>query len=216
MIFNTRGIWFEIMLFAAACVMQVIEGITYVRLLRDAKELPHCKSQILKQIKMKYESLCRIGKTINNTRNFVDKSLYSVKICGLETELYTFLRKVINVMCIITATILAVKVYIRMGEYKLCMEYMCVGFLAFISVKLLEELNCVERTKKKISIIMTDYLENQLYASLVSENKYRQGEITDSYEIREIAATDETVIKEQGDTDMPEEEIIKSIIEEYL
>ena len=214
MIFNTRGIWSEIIIFTVACVMQTITEITYLRLLQDAKSLPRCESQVLKQMKMKYESMCRIGKNINNTRNFVDKSLYSVKICGLWTELYTFLGKVINVMCIINATILAVKVYVAIGEYRLSVEYLCVGFLAFLVVKLIEEMNSVERIKERISIIVTDYLENQLCPSISSQNKYSSKKSEETYDKREIAATDECISdKEQVRN---EEEIIKSIIEEYL
>lgn len=217
MIFNTRGIWLEAAVFATSIIMLLIEGISYISLIRDALDMQHCKKQILRQIKMKYESLCRIGRNVNNTMNFVDKSLYLRKICGMSDNLYTFIRNFINEMCIVTAFLLALKVYLKMGMCKLCIEYVLLGLLAWSGIKMMEEIIRLPYQRDKTKVLVTDYLENQMYVSIMSSGSVKPE--------KEIAATNSDGIEKKEKKSKkvnrsiytPEEErIIRDILEEYL
>lgn len=217
MILSGDAFWIMVAVFSAAFAVMGIESRVYERMLKETGDMQHTGVKIFKQIKMKYESLCRIGRDVNSTRNFVDKTMIYWKICGIRAEAITRTEKVMAVGCAYLGLMFSMYVYFRQGINNHWMMYAGGGLLMWLALKIWEITLDINSKKEKISVLVTDYLENQMYIAISSANTRTTAE---------AAATNEA---KQGNRRMNsekkqdkayngeyEEKLIEEVLDEFL
>lgn len=209
--------WCMMGLFAATFLMMGIESLIYEKLVRETGDMQHTPVHIFKQIKMKYDGMCRIGKNVNNTRNFVDKIMLSWKICGIRCDILRRFEKLVMVAFGYTGVTAAMYIYYRKGFDRECVIFAAGGIMLGLALKMWDITLDVEYKKEKILVMVTDYLENQMHSGktqsvydISSVQAAATAEKTENSEKR----NDENAEKHKNS--MYEESLINEVLNEYL
>lgn len=217
MILNGDAFWIMVAVFSLAFAIMSIESRICDRMLNETKDMQHTSVKIFKQIKMKYESLCRIGREVNSTRNFVDKIMTCWKICGINAEVINRMEKVLAIGCAYIGMVFSMYVYFRQGVNNQWMIYAGGGVLMWLALKIWEITLDIKSKKEKISVIVTDYLENHMYVAICAANTPVRMETAASN-----AKECQNINKEKGkkyskiSNDEYDEKVIEEVLEEFL
>ncbi len=209
--------WCMTGMFAVTFLMMGIESLVYERLVKETQDMQHTSVHIFKQIKMKYEGMCRIGRNVNNTRNFVDKIMLSWKICGIRYDILRRFEKLVMVAFGYTGVVAAMYLYYKRGFCRECVILSAGGIMVGLALKMWEITLDVEYKKEKMLIMVTDYLENQMHTGKVQnvqDAAMVQAAATVENE-KDSHAKDDEKNKKTKNT-VYEESLINEVLNEYL
>ena len=209
--------WCMTGMFAVTFLMMGIESLVYERLVKETQDMQHTSVHIFKQIKMKYEGMCRIGRNVNNTRNFVDKIMLSWKICGIRYDILRRFEKLAMVAFGYTGVVAAMYLYYKRGFCRECVILSAGGIMVGLALKMWEITLDIEYKKEKMLIMVTDYLENQMHTGKVQNVQdvaIVQAAATVENE-KDSHAKDDEKNKKTKNT-VYEESLINEVLNEYL
>ncbi len=209
--------WCMTGMFAVTFLMMGIESLVYERLVKETQDMQHTSVHIFKQIKMKYEGMCRIGRNVNNTRNFVDKIMLSWKICGIRYDILRRFEKLVMVAFGYIGVVAAMYLYYKRGFCRECVILSAGGIMVGLALKMWEITLDIEYKKEKMLIMVTDYLENQMHTGKVQN-------VQDTAMVQAAATVENTKDghakdnekKEKNKNTVYEESLINEVLNEYL
>lgn len=217
MILGGDAFWIMVGIFSLVFVMMGAESRVYEKMARESEDMQHTGLQVFKQIKMKYESLCRIGRNVNNTRNFVDKIMFSRKVCGIRADVFNRMEKVLALGCIYMGITCSMYVYFRQGINNQWMIYGGGGLLMWLALRIWEITLDINYKKERISVFVTDYLENQMYAAVFPSNSVVHKEAAAASEKRKPGNRKKEADKpEKINHDVYNEKLIEEVLDEFL
>lgn len=217
MILSGNAFWIMVGLFSAVFAMMGIESGVYEKMLDETMNMQHTGVQIFKQIKMKYEGMCRIGREVNNTRNFVDKMLFSWEICGIRNDILRRMEKIMSEGCAYIGLTCSMYVYFRQGINDQWMIYAGGGLLMWMALKIWGITLDIEYKKEKMAVMVTDYLENQMHVVISATNSPVQKEVAAAVE-KKITKKDKDAQKKSKTMHNSEyeEKLIEEVLDEFL
>lgn len=217
MILSGDAFWIMAAVFSFVFVIMGIESRVYEKMLNETGDMQHTGVKIFKQIKMKYESLCRIGRDVNSTRNFVDKTMFYWKICGIRADVISRVEKVLAIACAYIGLTFSMYVYFRQGVNNQWMIYAGGGLLMWMALKIWEITLDIKSKKEKIAVLVTDYLENQMYVAISAANSPARAESAASDEEKVRSKKTGTEKKQKKiSKDEYDERLIEEVLEEFL
>lgn len=217
MILSGDAFWIMVAIFSLVFAIMGIESGIYEKMLHETGDMQHTSVKIFKQIKMKYESLCRIGREVNSTRNFVDKTMIYFKICGIRADVISRVEKVFAIGCVYIGLTFSMYVYFRQGVNNQWMIYAGGGLLMWMALKIWEVTLDIKGKKEKIAVLVTDYLENQMYVAISAVNSPAKVEVAASNEKKSQSKKTDTEKKHNKiSKDEYDERLIEEVLEEFL
>lgn len=217
MILSGDAFWIMVAVFSLVFAIMGIESRIYEKMLNETGDMQHTSVKIFKQIKMKYESLCRIGRDVNSTRNFVDKIMIYWKICGIRADVISRVEKVLAIGCAYIGLTFSMYVYFRQGVNNQWMIYAGGGLLMWMALKIWEITLDIKSKKEKISVLVTDYLENQMYVAISTANSAARAEVAASDEKKSQSKKNNTEKKQNKiHSDEYDERLIEEVLDEFL
>lgn len=210
-IIKGSAFWAMVVVFAFSFIIKGIECKYYEKMLEETLDLHHTAMLIFKQMKMRFESMCRIGKNVYSTRNFVDKSMQTWKICGIKYDVLRRVDEMLGWTCIYIGLAFAMFVYFKDGITGQMVLYVGGGLLMWIGLKMWDITLAIQQKFEKIIIFTADYLENM--AANINQNV-----VTPSKNVAvEKKEKKETVIKSsQKKENKYDEKVIEDVLKEFL
>lgn len=233
-IMNSYGILWAMgitLLFGIFC--KTVTVVSLKCLVKAAGKMGKSTHRLMKLVKAKFEHTYMLSNGVDNIDAFVDKYLYEYQILGLRLHTWRYLEKQIPWICGILGCIGAVIRFRQNGMDEAVFQYgalAAVGmmFLYFISQSTDEELQL-----KAARIYMVDYLENtcapryqkQQTLKLQRMEKMVEEDAVDvdepepeekKAEIEQEEAEMEKEYKEETKGKVPQEVILREILEEFL
>lgn len=158
----TTFYWSMAGVFALMFVLMGIESLIYDKMVSESQNMQHTQIQIFKQIKMKYDGMCRIGKNVNDTGNFVNKIMLGWKICGLRHDIIRRIEKFMVIAFVYVGVAVSMYLYFTRGFCKECVIIPAGTTMMGLALKMWEITLDADYKKRKMLIMITDYLENQM------------------------------------------------------
>lgn len=210
--------WIMVGVFAVSFAVMGIEAGVYERMLDKTQDMQHTGVQIIKQIIMKYDGMCRIGRNVNNTRNFVDKIMLGWKVCGIRHDVLRRTEKIMMYAFAYAGITVSLYYYYENGSDRKCIFLAAAGVMMGLALKIWEITLDVDYKKEKLLVLLTDYLENQVHTSPKSESG------NDTAQVQAAAAAEKTKNaklrdKKKNDKkrrDEYEESLINEVLNEFL
>lgn len=217
MILGGDAFWIMVGIFSLVFIIMGIESRAYEKLLNELEDMQHTGIQIFKQIKMKYEGMCRIGRNVNNTRNFVDKIMLSWRICGVRWDVLKRFEKIMSLGCAYIGFTFSMYVYFRQGLNNQWMIYAGGGLLMWLALKIWDITLDINYKKEKISVLVTDYLENQMYVAISASNSvmHKEAAVTTEKNVP-VKKKDFDNKKPKKNNNEYEEKLIEEVLDEFL
>lgn len=143
-------------------ICQVLLGVTYHRLIREAENMSATKNKSLQKLKLKFTSCTQLRETIPNVPVFVDKYINQIRIGKIPVSFLKHLSGQLTLLAVLVSGIGACLGIVQNESFFMIAPFYLISFLGlylyFAAASLID-------MPGKVNILRTnlvDYLENHL------------------------------------------------------
>ncbi len=157
-------------LFVAGMLLKVVLGIGYSRMIRASNNMGCTKYKLLRNLKLKFETLYKLKINVNNVDIFVDKCINNHKILGILLITWERASGQVSFISCIIGFLGAILGLILEIDRMWILSVFSVGFLSSGLLIFFEALLNKKAKKEIIRLNILDYLENYLNNRLEQED----------------------------------------------
>lgn len=158
-----------LILFTAGILDKLFAAAVLSRMIKESENLGTAGSNLLKQIKLKYESCYRLNLQINNVPAFINKYIYNYKVLGISLRGLNSLGDICFLLCALLGMVSGLTMYIYTFTFEKTAFYaalsLILAFCGFIWSRLMN----INEKSESLTVNIQDYLENSLENKLRSE-----------------------------------------------
>lgn len=215
-------VYFMGSIFLLGVFTKLLASFGYARLIKKVENMPNQTNATLRQIKIKYEGIKEVNKTLKNPMLFVRRHIGKCKIGIFSLKR---LNNIINI-CIVTSLTLAVGIGFGMyaaGESKTeAISYIVVGFFVGMVLDIIDRCIGVSEKKTELAYAIVDFLEN---SHGIRENKKAESDVSVKETVEkgdikqgevEYSSSEKTKTNKEEQIIKREEQILNQVIGEFL
>lgn len=160
-----------IVLLVLSIICQVVMGILFQNMIKEADNMPTTENKLLKQCKLKFTNCYKLNGSMLNTSVFVDKFISRIQFMGISLTKLTHLAGQLMMLSVVVTGI-AVCLRLIAGDtlFQIIPYYLSsiLGLYLYFSVSGVVD---IQGKKKLLKINLVDYLENHLMPRLEIEKE---------------------------------------------
>lgn len=236
-------LWIMGVIIAVGILGKIITVVTLRKLVKASSEMGKSTHKLMKLVKAKFEHTIMVSEKVENIHAFVEKYIFEYCVCGLRLHTWRYLEKQSIWFCGVVGCVGAFLNYRLGGNPEIIFQYtmlagvgMVVLFLAYISTDENHQMDTIQ-------VYMVDYLQNicapryqkqqalqlQKMEEMMrspKEMNENEEEIEEKEEVRieetekvlseESTHQSEEVEQEKEEKKVPQEVILREILEEFL
>lgn len=209
-----------VMFYLVGLVIGLIRSICIKKLQRESLRFSTTKNNYLKHMKLKYENICKLEKSVYSSHTFVEKNILDSKCCGINIYTMKYINRVCNAMIIYLGMFFVGYAYFHGVEFRsdiVCLYGM--GSVAMsCSLTLLELIWMPEMRMQRTIINISAYLDNHRNKCQIQPEKIKQvkkqPEVENTGKNFPLKSNDD--IKLLYERESSDNKLIEDILREYL
>ncbi len=158
---------------AAVCLAGILTrmaaGSFYKRLIRESANLSLTKNRCLRTLKQNAEDTYRINQGMNNTRVYLERQLYGLKMLGLSIRTVDSLSGQLTLLCFLAGGAAAFMSYWYRSDNYYIVLYGSAGIMGGMLTMLADYGVNLEMKRQQLLNCLQDHLENVLWPRLAKE-----------------------------------------------
>lgn len=181
-------------LFGVGILTKIILSLVYRQLVKASQNMGASENKLMKLMRIRFDTCYKIKLGVHNVDSFVDKYVYSHKICGISLYTWENLSGQINIICLLFTMFAGGGALILHCGQDILLSTFITGIGSVIMLIALEKLFGISAKQKIMRVHMKDFLENNLKVKL--ENEYFLSEEMEEY--RNNYFSKEETVKDTG------------------
>lgn len=173
----------------AGVVSRLLAGTCYRRLIKESTNMALTKNRYLRVLKQNAEDTYRINQGINNTRVYLERQMYGLRMMGISVRGLNSLSGQLTLLCFLAGGGAAFLSYWYRSDNYYIVLYGTIGILSGMFTMLVDYGVNLEGKQQQLLTCLQDYLENVMWPRM---NREGAGEpapaVTSEEERREPAA----------------------------
>lgn len=154
----------------AGILVRMLAGSFYKGLIKESANLALTKNKYLRALKQNAEDTYRMNQGMNNTRVYLEKQLYSLKMLGLSVKGVESLSGQLTLLCFLVGGAAAFGAYWYRSDNYYIVLYGAVGILSGMLTMLVDYGVNLESRRQQLLTCLQDYLENVMWPRMAREN----------------------------------------------
>lgn len=144
----------------AGIVSRLIAGSFYKGLIKESVNMALTKNKYLRNLKQNAEDTYRINQGMNNTRVYLERQLYSLRVMGMSIRGLDNLSGQLTLLCFLAGGAAAFLSYWYRSDNYYIVLYGAVGILAGMMTMLVDYGVNLEARRQQLLTCLQDYMEN--------------------------------------------------------
>lgn len=160
---------------AAVCLAGILTrlaaGSFYRRLIRESANLSLTKNRYLRTLKQNAEDTYRINQGMNNTRVYLERQLYGLKMLGLPLRAVDSLSGQLTLLCFLAGGAAAFLAYWYRSDNYYIVLYGSAGIMGGMLTMLADYGVNLEQRRQQLLNCLQDHMENVMWPRLAKEGE---------------------------------------------
>lgn len=160
-------------LLAAICLVgiftRMMAGSFYKRLIKESTNLALTKNKYLRSLKQNAEDTYRINQGMNNTRVYLERQMYSMRMMGFSVRGVDNLSGQLTLLCFLAGGAAAFMSYWYRSDNYYIVLYGTIGILSGMLTMLVDYGVNLESRRQQLTTCLQDYMENVMWPRLSRE-----------------------------------------------
>lgn len=187
---------------AAICLAGVFSrlmaGSFYKRLIKESANMALTKNKCLRAIKQNAEDTYRINQGMSNTRVYLERQLYGLRMRGMSVRAMDNLSGQLTLLCFLTGGVAAFLSYWYRSDNYYIVLYGSIGILSGMLTMLVDYGVNLEARRQQLLTCIQDYLENAMWPRMNREGSPEHAPVaTAEEERREQSASVRSIGRER-------------------
>lgn len=153
----------------AGIMVRLLAGSFYKGLIKESANLALTKNKYLRALKQNAEDTYRLNQGMNNTRVYLEKQLYSLKMMGLSIKGLDNLSGQLTLLCFLAGGAAAFMAYWYRSDNYYIVLYGAVGILCGMLTMFVDYGVNLEAKRQQLLICLQDYMENVMWSRMNRE-----------------------------------------------
>ena len=169
----------------AGIVVRLLAGSFYKGLIKESANLALTKNKYLRALKQNAEDTYRLNQGMNNTKVYLEKQLYSLRMVGLSIKGLDNLSGQLTLLCFLAGGAAAFMAYWYRSDNYYIVLYGAVGILCGMLTMFVDYGVNLEARRQQLLTCLQDYLENVMWPRMSRESSELGVTASDSSDKRE-------------------------------
>lgn len=166
----------------AGILVRMAAGSFYKGLIKESANLALTKNKYLRALKQNAEDTYRVNQGMNNTRVYLEKQLYSLKMLGFSLKGVDNLSGQLTLLCFLAGGAAAFGAYWYRSDNYYIVLYGAVGILSGMLTMFVDYGVNLESRRQQLLTCLQDYLENVMWPRMARESSEMSMTVSESTE----------------------------------
>lgn len=153
----------------AGILTRMMAGSFYKRLIKESTNLALTKNKCLRSLKQNAEDTYRINQGMNNTRVYLERQMYGMRMMGFSVRGMDNLSGQLTLLCFLAGGAAAFMSYWYRSDNYYIVLYGTIGILSGMLTMLVDYGVNLESRKQQLATCLQDYMENVMWPRLSRE-----------------------------------------------
>lgn len=153
----------------AGILTRMMAGSFYKRLINESANLALTKNKCLRSLKQNAEDTYRINQGMNNTRVYLERQMYGMRMMGFSVRGMDNLSGQLTLLCFLAGGAAAFMSYWYRSDNYYIVLYGTIGILSGMLTMLVDYGVNLESRRQQLTTCLQDYMENVMWPRLSRE-----------------------------------------------